>query len=124
MRNLNKNHSANHNRQLGLWGEQIAVRHIEKTGGKVLTRNSRYGGVEVDIVFEEGRGLVVCEVKTRTSAKFGHPLEVVNYQKFCRLQIALGEAMEYFRSEYGRIDIIGIVLRPTIELQHIKGVNP
>ncbi|MEY2672526.1 MAG: hypothetical protein RL228_214 [Actinomycetota bacterium] len=111
------------NRKLGVWGERFAVRHIQESGGFILSQNTRYAGVEVDIVFESQGVLVVCEVKTRTSAKFGHPLEVINVEKFYRLHRALNEAMRLFQKNLGRVDVIGIILRPSLEIKHIKGIS-
>lgn len=111
------------NRQLGVWGERFAVKHIQETGGFILSQNARYGGVEVDIVFESQGVLVVCEVKTRTSVKYGHPLEVINAERFHRLHRALNEAMRVFQKSLGRVDVIGIILRPNLEIKHIKGIT-
>ena len=112
-----------HNRKLGVWGERFAVKHIQDSGGFILSQNARYAGVEVDILFEFKGVLVVCEVKTRTSSKFGHPLEVIDIEKFNRLHRALNEAMRIFKKNLGRVDVIGIVLRPNPQIHHIKGIS-
>lgn len=112
-----------HNRKLGVWGERFAVKHIQESGGFILSQNARYGGVEVDILFELKGVLVVCEVKTRTSAKFGHPLEVVTVEKFHRLHRALNQAMRVYKKNLGRVDVIGIILRPTPTIHHLKGIS-
>jgi putative endonuclease len=110
------------NRKLGVWGERFAVSYIQASDGTILSQNTKYAGVEVDIVFESNGVLVVCEVKTRTSARFGHPLEVITAEKSHRLHRALNEAMRTFQMKLGRVDVIGIVLQPTPEVKHIKGI--
>ncbi len=112
-----------HNRTLGVWGERLAAKHILETGGFILGENCRYAEVEIDVLFEKKGVLVVCEVKTRTSLKLGHPFEVIDIAKFTRLQLALQEAMRVHKSKFGRIDVIGIVLRPQLKIQHIEGIS-
>ncbi len=112
-----------HNQKLGKWGERFAVKHIKDLGGFILGENARIAGVEVDILYEVKGILVVCEVKTRTSEKFGHPLEVVDSQKYFRLHRALNEAMRIHKKDFGRIDVIGVILRPTLQIQHIEGIS-
>src|SRR4030095_13997159 len=61
---------------LGRFGENLAVRHLQRNDHKILFRNFRapHGG-EVDIVCRDKRQneLVFVEVKTRTSEDFGSP---------------------------------------------------
>lgn len=114
--------TSSHNKSLGTWGEEFAAKKIQQAGGKILARNVRYAGVEVDIVFEAEKILVICEVKTRTSAQNGHPLEIITAEKLHRLQMALVEALSKFGIKNGRIDAFGIVLRPTLQIKHIQGI--
>lgn len=52
--------------ELGRLGEQVAATHLESTGHRVLARNRRIHGVEIDIVAEcpSTARLLVVEVKT------------------------------------------------------------
>lgn len=109
------------NKSLGKWGEEFATKHIVNSGSEILARNARYGGVEVDILFVSQNILVVCEVKTRTNIDKGHPLEIITTDKISRLQSALIQAMSQFSFSNGRVDVIGIVLFPNIQLHHIQG---
>ena len=51
----------------------------------VLDRNWRCDAGEIDLVLRDGRVLVVCEVKTRSSVDYGHPHEAVTAAKVARL---------------------------------------
>ena len=55
--------------RLGRIGEDLAVRHLEHLGYRILSRNWRAaaGDVrgEIDIVAQDGSCLVFCEVKSR-----------------------------------------------------------
>ena len=51
---------------LGDQGENIAARYVRSTlGYKILTRNFKIEGGEVDIIARDGKTLVFIEVKTR-----------------------------------------------------------
>ncbi len=115
-------HKSQTNLKLGVWGERFAARYIQESGWQIISQNTKYAGVEVDLVFESEGVLVVCEVKTRTTARFGHPLEVITVEKSQRLHRALNEAMCNLKKKLGRVDVIGIVLRPAPEIRHIKGI--
>lgn len=114
--------------QRGRWGEDLAVRHLERLGLVILERNWRCRAGEIDIVAAEpGTGtIVVCEVKTRSSEDFGSPLAAVTPRKLRRLR---GLASEWLRAHDTsarevRIDVIGILLstRGAPNVEHLRGV--
>jgi putative endonuclease len=56
-------------RALGRRGEQLAAAHLQRLGFRVLARNVRRGGVEIDIVAFDGSTLAFVEVKTRRARR-------------------------------------------------------
>ena len=66
---------------LGEWGETRVARHYEAAGYEVLDRNWRVRGGELDLVLGRGDEIVFCEVKTRSSDRFGHGTEAVGARK-------------------------------------------
>ena len=72
-------------RQLGDKGEQIAAEFLYQQGYTILARNyaTRFG--ELDIIAKKDGRLVVVEVKTRTSARFGTPEDALTYRKLQHL---------------------------------------
>ena len=75
---------------LGRYGEDLAVAHLERQGMTILARNWRCELGEVDVIARDGARLVVCEVKTRSSERYGSPVEAVGPRKVRRLrQLAL-----------------------------------
>jgi putative endonuclease len=96
---------------LGDKGENIAARYVRSTlGYKILTRNFRFEGGEIDIVARDGKILVFIEVKTRA---YDDPTPEEQVNDFKRNQIT--KAARYFLSRYGfpqppaRFDVIAIV---------------
>ncbi|MBI2031107.1 MAG: YraN family protein [Candidatus Levybacteria bacterium] len=62
-------------------GEEKACEFLKKNGYKIIERNFRKGYGEIDIIALDGDILVFIEVKTRSSDKFGEPLEAITYFK-------------------------------------------
>ena len=49
----------------GQEGERLAVRYLERHGMKIVARNVRIGGGEIDVIGEEGGVIVFVEVRLR-----------------------------------------------------------
>jgi putative endonuclease len=91
---------------VGALGEAAAANWYVASGFAVLTRNWRSGrSGELDIVVgrrpagSEGALLVVCEVKTRSSDRFGSGLEAVTADKQRRLRRLASAWMAAHREE-------------------------
>jgi putative endonuclease len=112
---------------LGQQGEQLAASFLAEAGLTILERNWRCKQGEIDIVAMDGRTLVVCEVKTRSSVRFGTPLEGITRQKAWRLRklAVLWVNAHGLIFETIRIDVVG-VLRATsgdFRVEHVRGVG-
>jgi putative endonuclease len=55
-------------------------------GYRILARNVRAGGVELDLIVRRGGRLVFCEVKLKEGPRYGDPLEAVDARKRHRLR--------------------------------------
>jgi putative transposase len=73
-------------RQLGDHGEDLAATALKKQGYKILERNYVTPLGEIDLVARQGKTVVVVEVKTRKSTRFGSPQEGVSVTKQGRLR--------------------------------------
>jgi putative endonuclease len=111
-------------RQLfGKDGERLAERYLQQKGYKLVERNYRCRGGEVDLIVLDRKVIVFVEVKTRSDHQFGNPLEAVEMRK----QRKMIQAAEFFLNEKGlhnreaRFDVVGISWlgqQPTVE--HIE----
>jgi putative endonuclease len=75
-----------HNRRYGLRGEALAAEWYAAQGYRVVARNWRCREGELDLVAVRGREVVFCEVKARSSDRFGLPAEAVTPAKRRRLR--------------------------------------
>lgn len=119
-------------RSTGQWGEDVAARHLEGLGWRILDRNWRFSRVgELDIVALEpspGRGtLVFCEVKTKSGDGFGTPLEAITVAKLRRLHRLACAWMASHDTGYDRvrIDAIGVQGLPdrAWRVTHAEGIR-
>jgi putative endonuclease len=113
--------------ELGRFGESYAARHLVEHGMVLLDRNWRCDAGEIDLVLRDGRVLVVCEVKTRSSVAYGSPLEAVTEAKAARLRrlAARWLAEHRLRPDDVRIDLVGVLALPgrTPRVDHVTGVG-
>ena len=97
-------------KQSGNYGEDLAAKYLKNNGYKILERNYRIRGGEIDIVAKEGETLVFVEVKTRYSHEFGTPVESMTFWKIkALLKTALFyiQKIKWGAKEY-RLDFISV----------------
>jgi putative endonuclease len=76
-----------HRQRLGARGEQLAADWYVARGYRLVARNWRCREGELDLVVARDGELVFCEVKTRSSDRFGTPAEAVTPAKQRRLRV-------------------------------------
>lgn len=112
---------------LGRFGEDLAAARLAESGLRVLARNWRCRTGEIDIVARDGDCLVICEVKTRRSKRYGTPAEAVGSRKLRRMrELALHwlDEQEIYVPQI-RFDVVSVIVppagRPVVE--HVAGVG-
>jgi putative endonuclease len=117
--------------RLGVWlnpgsqGESAACRLLEQRGYRVLARNFRCRGGEIDIVAQDGEALVFVEVKQRSGASHGTGCEAVTHEKRRRII----QAARLFAARRGlserpiRFDVVALDGDPqgVVHARHIQG---
>lgn len=78
---MTRRHDGQSRVALGRWGERRVARWYEAAGYVVLDQNWRVRGGELDLVVAKGDQIVFCEVKTRSSDRFGSGFEAVDARK-------------------------------------------
>ena len=110
--------------QFGELGERIAARWLEKTGWKILARRYRSGRRDIDVVAERDGLIAFVEVKARTGAEFGSPVEAVHRRK----QRELTKSAQTWIDRHGRsgesyrFDVMGVLLKEKrVFVRHVPG---
>ncbi len=98
------------NIQDGKYGEDLACKYLQDQGYKILERNYRIRGGEIDIVAKDKETLVFVEVKTRWSHEYGLPAESMTAWK---IKFLLKAAMFYVQKikwgdEEYRLDFVSV----------------
>jgi TIGR00252 family protein len=95
---------------LGEAGEEMAARHLERLGLKIVERRVRSRRGELDIVARDGREWVFVEVKTRSGDRMGTAAEAMTRRKIGRMFRAVREyvAAHGLENEPIRLDLVAI----------------
>ncbi|MBC7794373.1 MAG: YraN family protein [Clostridia bacterium] len=91
--------------------EDAACAHLETLGYRVVTRNFRTVGGEIDIIAFDDDVLCFVEVRGRAADAFGDPMETIDNRKIGRV---IHAARAYVATLVGtwplmRFDVIGIL---------------
>ena len=81
---------------LGKAGEDAAAKYLEQNGYTIRDRNWRKNHLELDIVADKDKELIIVEVKTRSNTDYIEPQDAVNWQKtttYCRSGRCLYQAL-------------------------------
>ena len=90
-------------------GEEQALRYLEKQGLKLVERNFRCKGGEIDLVMQDGRGLVFVEVRKRAAAGYGGAAASGTEPNQTRLVIAAQTFLQRYKMPPAcRFDVIAI----------------
>lgn len=112
------------NISIGKNGEKLAQEYLLKKGYKIVETNKRFSRYcEIDIIAKDKDYYVFCEVKTRKTNICGSPLEAITRTKYENIK----KGIFFYKQENPdckkyRIDAIAIILKPKIEIVHLKNV--
>ncbi|QDU85216.1 hypothetical protein Pla163_23440 [Planctomycetes bacterium Pla163] len=110
---------------LGPLGERLAARLLARTGHRILARNVRIGGVEVDVLARSNRTLVLCEVKASRSrldlplgARRFRPADRVGPARLERL-VTAARGLARSSGSAARVDLIEVWIKgPRRQLEY------
>jgi putative endonuclease len=107
----------------GLAGERVAERWLRAHGWRVLQRRYRNGHRDIDLIAEREGLVAFVEVKARSGAEFGDPVEAVNWRK--QNELARSASVWIDRNgrpgEQYRFDVIGVLIEgPRVRVRHVQ----
>ena len=94
----------------GRAGEDLAAALLALRGLRVVARNVRLAGVEVDLIAEEGPVQVLVEVRLRSRADYGGAAETLDARKRARL-VRAAQALAVGGARV-RLDVVAVDLTP------------
>lgn len=96
---------------LGRRGEDLALQYLEARGLRLLERNYRCRGGEIDLVMLDGTTLALIEVRSRSSSDFGGAAASVGTRKQRRFIVAARHLMltrPQMRKLAARFDVVAV----------------
>ncbi|MDO4888889.1 MAG: YraN family protein [Actinomycetaceae bacterium] len=117
------------NKELGDWGEELAVRLLESGSYTILDRNwrSRHGELDLVALAPARTTLVAVEVKTRRVGGHVGATEAISRAKLARLRRLLGQWVDdkTLHPERLRLDLLAITVDAlgAWNFQHIRGIS-
>jgi putative endonuclease len=112
-------------RQVGRTGEAIACRFLREKGWEIVETNWRTRSGELDVIARYGSQLVIVEVRTTRSTRFGYGLESVDARKQQQVRKL---ALHYVHARGWhhlpiRFDVISVLLSEGDQPARIKHVE-
>lgn len=112
-----------HNQRMGVLGEQIAARWLTRKGWRIVYRRFRNGRRDIDIVVQRDSLVAFVEVKARSGAEFGDPVEAVDHRK----QRELTKSAQVWIDRHGRaeesyrFDVVGVLVDgERVRVKHVE----
>ena len=101
--------------------EIIATNYLKQKGYKILENNYKNVIGEIDIVCKDKDIIVFVEVKYRTSAKFGRPIEAITPHKLMKIRQTATSYLKIKRmlDSSVRFDAIEIL---DDEIRHVQNI--
>ena len=104
---------------LGRAAEETAARFLESAGLAVISRNYRRRAGELDILARTSELLIVVEVRTRSTERFGGAAASVNRRKQLRIMRAASQLLQ------SRRDLAKLPVRfDVMVVQMLQGAPP
>ena len=112
-------------KNIGDYGEQLAVEFLKNKKYKIVGRNIRTKFGEVDILAQYDKKIIICEVKARSgNGQFGRPEDAVNYfkqRKLIKMAKWLSLDRQYANCVF-QIDIVAIAFGNPPKIDHLENV--
>jgi putative endonuclease len=112
---------------LGLLGERVAARFLQRNGWQVVQHRFRSGRRDVDLIVRCDNIVAFVEVKARRGDSFGSPIEAVHHRK----QRELGRAARVWVDRFGsdkmsyRFDVVGVLVDgQNVRVRHVPNAFP
>lgn len=105
----------------GTQAETLAAEYLQRQGLRILARNFRVKGGEIDLVASEGKSLVFVEVRLRRHRDFGGAGESITRAKRQRLILAARHWFQQHGESMCRFDCILLDRLDLEGMEWIKG---
>jgi putative endonuclease len=109
-------------RERGADAEALAADYLTHQGYRLVARNYRTDGGEIDLVAFEGETLCFVEVRSLKNPEHGDPLETITGQKIARIIKAASAYIEALPPPWPamRFDAVGILMGDPPQIRLVR----
>jgi putative endonuclease len=108
----------------GAAAEALALRFLRAHGLRIVARNYRCRGGEIDLIARDGQTLVFVEVRLRSNRAFGGAAESITATKRRRLRLAAGRYLAGLAREPPcRFDAILLDALALERIEWLRGID-
>ena len=107
--------------RIGAAAEELAARHLLGHGLRILERNFRVRGGEIDLIAREGKTLVFVEVRLRSRSDFGGAAASITLRTQQRLILAARHYLQAHGEQPCRFDAVLLDALDAQAVEWIKG---
>jgi putative endonuclease len=114
------------NRRKGKFGEEYAATYLKNKGYKLLKKNWTMRWGELDLICKKGQEIVFVEVKFRTSDRYGHGYEAIDFRKKKKLFRSIQRylLLNNLQNTQWRLDIICVTrVSKKLQVDHYKNIG-
>ncbi len=107
----------------GKWGEEKAATYLKSLGYKIIARNFKRRGGELDIIALDGEILVIAEVKTLPSGNIetlSHELNLRKQKRIIETSKRFIQMNRQYNDSIIRFDVLVIDMPGFPDVYHIK----
>lgn len=114
-------------KNLGDYGEKLALNFLKKKGYKVLEKNYKIGYKEIDLIAQKANITVFVEIKTRSNPAFQEAIDALSLKQIKTLKRAIlsYSYLNKVNLNLIRLDLIAIDIdkkEKTANIKHIKNI--
>lgn len=107
--------------RIGAAAEELAARHLLTHGLRILERNFRVRGGEIDLIAQDGKSLVFVEVRLRSRADFGGAAASITTRKQQRIILAARHYLQAHGEQPCRFDCVLLDALDAKAVEWLKG---
>lgn len=107
--------------RIGAAAEELAARHLLAHGLRIIERNFRVRGGEIDLIAQDGASLVFVEVRLRSRGDFGGAAASITARKQQRIILAARHYLQTHGEQACRFDAVLLNALDANAVEWLKG---
>lgn len=119
---IKKARNYTYEQKVGIFGEKIALKYLNKKGYKIIDKNVKVSYKEIDLIFKKSGKIIFVEVKTRLKNDFTEAADALNQNKLKNLKKAVSLYVNKLKinPDIVQLDLVAIDIDKNYKMANIK----